>query len=288
MSRGAERWQRVSLRERRGLVVLGIIGMLGWTSLVIYRPQRVKIGKIQNEWRLLDRQRAALRADLPDLKEERGQLERQEAELEQLRQALQRQEASLPSAGALRVLLSTVSKEAQGLQVAFDSIEQHVQEDAEHPTVTIDAAFKAPYEDIVNYLRRLERMTPFLKVARLEISGPKEEAKVIGAVKLQLVMPLTMTRQGDELPPVLDPSSVEKIALPRSPFVSRPRPDAAVVRQDIKVTGITWRGAASTAIVNNEVVRIGDQVDHLMVKQILPDKVVLTDGVDSYTIPLRT
>ena len=51
--------------------------------------------------------------------------------------------------------------------------------------------------------------------------------------------------------------------------------------------GVTWRGERSTAIINNEVVRVGDKVGNLRVKQILLESVTLTDGREDFVLSIE-
>ena len=54
----------------------------------------------------------------------------------------------------------------------------------------------------------------------------------------------------------------------------------------LKISGITWRDKESTAIINNEVVRTGDKVGSLVIQQILPEMVVISDGTQSQAVKL--
>jgi len=228
-----------------------------------------------------------MRAALPHVEQERQELQQQAGEIDRLRQEVESAERQLISAGGLGRLVGALARQGEGLQVAFESLKQHEEETAEKAEASLDVAFTSPYEDLVNYLRRVERISPFLRVARLDVTEPKGGPKTFGAVRISLAIPLRASAAEGEPSLDVETQPVEKLSLPRSPFTSRQRPREETERQALKVTGITWRGEASTAIVNDAVVRVGDEVDDFKVQQILPDKVILSDGAESYTVPLE-
>lgn len=287
MNRWGERWQRLSRKERLGLAILGGLCLFFWGYQSFYRPQAVRLAKVRAEYLALRRQVAAVKTALPDLDQERQQLQRQTEEIDLFRQELESVESRLTTSAELGILLGELTKQGEGLQVTFDSIKQSLKENPEHPEVGIEVTFMASYEDLVNYLRRVERISPFLRIARLEVAEPKEGPKTFGKTSLMLVTPLRLSHEMGILSQLPQIPLQEKVTLPRSPFTSRKRPADETKRQALKVSGITWRGESSTAIINNEVVRRGDKIDHLTVKQILPDMVILTDGVESQAITLE-
>ncbi len=291
-----ERWQGMSDRERKmslAAVVL-VIGILGYARMIQF--QNGRIGKVKSEWEARSQQVKNIRAALPDLTKERDELDRQAVEVDRLEKETQAIEESMTGPEEIGRLLGELAAQAEGLRVTFEAIKQSLKENAEQATVAIDVAFAAPYEDLINYLRRVEQVSPFLKVARLEIAEPKEGTKAAGElVRVILETPLRDSsragrpRFSPRLSAFQKAPSPEKITLPRSPFLVRKtaQTDAPTKRTDFKVTGITLAGKASTAIVNDQVVRVGDEVSSLTVKQILSDRVVLTDGAESYAASLE-
>lgn len=281
MSPGAQRWQRLTRRDRFSAVVLGALGLgvLGYQGL--YRPRASALAKAQAERRALQQQVQAMRNTLPDLEQERRLADHTREEVDRLRQDLARLESGMPSAEALGRVIQAMARQEQGLRVVFESIKQRLNEDAEPPEATIEIALTAPYEDAVNYLHRVERLSPFLRVAQVDIADPKgRESGASGQdVKLALVTPLRVSSLEEAVPSLAEAASVpEPLSLPRSPFASKARPLETTSRQALKVAGITWRGEDSTAIINDEVVRIGGRVGERTVSKILPDRIILSDG----------
>lgn len=290
------KWQGSSERDKKmALVAAGVaVGIIGYAFIVHFQMGR--ISTVQSEWKARSEQLKNIRAALPNVQKERDELDQQAAEVDRLEKETRSIEESMTGPEEIGRLLGELAAQAEGLRVTFEAIKQSLKENAEQATVSIDVAFAAPYEDLINYLRRVEQVSPFLKVARLEIAEPKEGARAAGEmVRVILETPLRDSSRSDR--PRFSPRLAafqkapppEKITLPRSPFLVR-RPaatEAPTKRTDLKVTGITLAGKASTAIVNDQVVRIGDEISSLTVKKILPDRVVLTDGTESYAVSLE-
>ena len=312
MNRWVERWQRLSRRGRMALMALGLVCLAFWSYQALYRPQAVKVKKVQGESLALRQQLERMKAELPDLELERQQQAQQTKAIEQLQKELAELESRLPGASELDQLLGEVTRREKGLQVTFESIRQQLNEESEPPVVSFGVGFKTTYEGLVSYLRRLERLSPFLSITQLEVTQAKAEAKEAEAeekeeakeeaeeeeaevtegpgglveARLTLATPLRTSAEGGRALATERPA-VEKVSLPRSPFFSRRQLTSKTKPRDLKLSGITGKGATGTAIINEEVVRVGDKVDHLRVTQILPDRVTLTDGVELYTLTLE-
>lgn len=284
MSAWIDRWQGMGNRQRAALIALGLLGAGLPAYQVFYRPRANAMAKARSEWRTLRQQVEAMQAALPDLEQEQRMVDQKQQAVDRLREDLKTLEAGLPSAGELGQVIQELSRQTQGLQVAFESIKQQLKEDAEHPEAVVEMTLAAPYEDAITYLRRVEQLSPFLRAATVELSDAKakESAGPGPRMKVVLVTPLRMSTEIGTWTMAREVPTGERLAMPRSPFASTQRPRDQTKRQALKVAGITWRGASSTAIINDEVVRIGDQLGEATISNIFPDKVVLSDGQELY------
>jgi len=78
------------------------------------------------------------------------------------------------------------------------------------------------------------------------------------------------------------------LAIKRNPFLSTFKPRKKEVKKEaLDVTGIISTGKQPTAIINNEVYKIGDMVGDKEVKQILPNMVILKIGKKSTVLTLE-
>lgn len=52
----------------------------------------------------------------------------------------------------------------------------------------------------------------------------------------------------------------------------------------LSLSGILWDASAPLAIINGQTLRVGDELDSFRVMQIDPDRVVLSDGVETFSL----
>ncbi|HEX9779971.1 MAG TPA: hypothetical protein VGB20_02010 [bacterium] len=279
-------WSTRSSRERfwTVLFVLAAGGFLGWRFL--YRPRLGNLSEIPER-------RHAVTKEIGELRDVRQALNDQLAQLELAREAVARdkrglleRERELVTTGELTRLVEELAKQGQGFGIAFEVIQQNLLEQAGRTEVMIELRFAASYDAIVQYLSRIERLSPYLRVVQLDVAEPPERPGFVGVATVSLVVPLRESAGAGGLAAVLDQPPPEPLALVRNPFVERAQaPDPAGVRK-LRVTGITVRGAASTAIINDEVVRVGDAIEDWTVTRIVQDGVILSDGTNTHTVPL--
>jgi type II secretory pathway component PulC len=71
----------------------------------------------------------------------------------------------------------------------------------------------------------------------------------------------------------------------RDPFVWSRVGSSAV--SDLTLSGIIWDNETSYAIIEGSVVHAGDEVAGKTIKRIEPDRVILSDGLNDYTLQLE-
>jgi len=89
-------------------------------------------------------------------------------------------------------------------------------------------------------------------------------------------------KKRDPLIPLVDRKSATGLRTIFTP------PDRQVkLPMEIKISGILWNGKEYFAIVNDEVIKAGEQLDTVIVKEIQDDGIVVEYGERDFTIPLR-
>lgn len=87
---------------------------------------------------------------------------------------------------------------------------------------------------------------------------------------------------------IKEPEQVLPLKIERSPFTSKFRPAQEGKKlEEFRLLGIISSGKQPTAVINDEVYKIGDIIGNKKVKQILPDTVILTDGRESTVLTLE-
>ncbi len=72
----------------------------------------------------------------------------------------------------------------------------------------------------------------------------------------------------------------------RDPFSSGPSTSEPATLSDMVLTGILWDDSAPLAMINDNLVGVGDKIGGYAVAEIKKDKVVLTDGEQNHTLTL--
>ncbi|MFC1703884.1 hypothetical protein ACFL1E_03755 [Candidatus Omnitrophota bacterium] len=79
----------------------------------------------------------------------------------------------------------------------------------------------------------------------------------------------------------------EGFPLMRDPFVfGPPRPDSPLAVQSLHLQGVIWDEKTPQAVINDNIVGIGDSLGAHTVKQIKPDSVVVSDGTNDFELKL--
>ena len=286
IQRVRQQWNRLSRQKQMGFMLLAVVATGLFTYLRILEPWTQQAGKTAAERKTLQQQISKLRESLAAFDNERQQLQQQREAILGRREELGRLERQMVSAEDLGQLVGELARQGEGLSIAFESITQDVNTGEERPEVTIDLAFSASFNSAVNYLRRIEHLSPYLAVTKLEIGEAKEAQQGdTQSIVATLTSPLRNTPGGGQFhtDPKMLPSPVK---ISRSPFRIESKRNKEISKEEYRLTGITWRGPSSTAIINDEVMRVGDHVREMRITQILPNSVILSDGTETLTLPL--
>ncbi len=73
----------------------------------------------------------------------------------------------------------------------------------------------------------------------------------------------------------------------RNPFVFPQRQEEAGSISNLALFCITWNDEEATAFINGSIVHVGDKISDKTVKQIEPNRVILTDGTKDYVLELQ-
>ncbi len=287
-----EKWSRLSNGERIGLMALFFVASVTIVYRAIYFPQAQQLQDIR-------KQSAALQKDILAYNTELQQLEKQSKEtaikrdsLDLIRSEVERLEADMITSRELGDLLGELSKSGDGLEMKFETIKQNLKSSNDDPKntdteVSIDVVVHSPYEDLVNYLRRIERLSSFLRITRFEVFEPAEPQGPIATTKLTLLTPLRQSYTEGALSSAKIKPLPDKVEVKESLFFTA-KPKKLIEKKfaNIAVTGITVQGANSTAIVNGEVMRVGDQLGKLQIKDITHGGVRISDGIDEHVLQM--
>ncbi len=90
--------------------------------------------------------------------------------------------------------------------------------------------------------------------------------------------------------PVVSPRQTPSADWGENPFMANRQPaasgsaSAAEMESDLVLNGILWDSKNPSAVVNNQVVGVGDPLGPWKVVEILKDRVILSDGASTQTL----
>lgn len=275
-------FNRLGKRERVGIVLLAVTLFLSIGYRIFWQPSRYEHKKIKSELQKTLDQIQVIKSKFPDIESEKGENAELREDIEDAVREISTYETRIPSVDSVSQLLGEITRRSEGLNMDFESIRQNMQREKEgYLKLQLDVKFTSPYASIVNYLRRLESLSDYLTVEDITVTQTKEGAP---QAKTALELSMLLVEKGIDLTVGKETQAPLPLAIQRDPFVSK-RMDKGKGKE-FKLSGITWAGKGSTAIINDEVVRVGTQIGEWKITQILPDAVVLSDGSETASVTL--
>jgi Tfp pilus assembly protein PilO len=264
----------------------------------ILKPQLVEVRRVRNELGQLDRKIMALKAQMPAIEKEKIKLDEARINNKKLKETLQSLEKELPESYQISRLLGELARQAGSSGVDFAYIKPKslvkAQDNEEYSQLDIEMQFNAPYYDFKDYLGRLERLSVFLSVTDIVAEEIKEAAGQ-GDVTVTMVLSTLLNRQHSGAYTYRNLTEVQK-ELPltedgeeRLPFVpTSAEAGRYLANKKFVLSGITYSKSNPTAIINNQMYRVGDTLnDDWKVKQILRDMVIITRGRQAETLTIE-
>lgn len=226
----------------------------------------------------------AKKLKLPDVASQEKELAELRREYEKTVNQIKDLEANIPSVNSVSRLLGEITGRAEGLGMDFESIKQDMDRDKEgYLQLKLNMKFFGSYSSAVNYLNRLQNMSEYLSVSNIEIAHTKEGGS---RPQTNLELSMLLLEKGIDLSLDGKEKTPPPMIVKSDPFTSKKGPKKDVGK-DLKLAGITWSSAEPTAIINNDVVKIGAQVEEWKVVKILPDAVILSDGFDTISLTVN-
>jgi len=114
-------------------------------------------------------------------------------------------------------------------------------------------------------------------------------ASILLIALLAVTFFLVKARKGAGTNPVLTPVSIaaEKTLLPAADIKASVSARKRTSLPSLALTGIMYSSTTPKAIINGSILTPGSAISGLTVKEILIDKVILTDGVEDYELKVR-
>jgi Tfp pilus assembly protein PilO len=286
---GLEKRQKILV----SLLIFTILLSLYFNKLL--KPQLKRLSRLNSELVELNQQISNLNAQMPDIEKEKTDLEELKRKNKQLKERLVSLEKELPESYRIPQLLGELAKQTQGLAIDFSYIKPKATSGAledEYTRFDIEMQFNAPYRDFRSYLVQLEHLSAYLNITDIVVEETKEgsfASETTATMVLSSLLNKGLPSPGVPAGESKEETLLAKDTLERNPFLPSSKEVSKYLRRSKYVlSGITFAGSKSTAIINNEVYRIGDLLEKKYpIKQILPNMVIISHGKQTEILMLE-
>ena len=283
-------YNKLNSGERRLFFAFAAVLAVSFYLSVFLKPTLDEVSRLkklrqenQNRLEMLNSQLPSA----PKLEQEIGIIKQN---LKNLKLNIYDAESKLINVSQEQQLLTELIKHAQGLAIDLESVKQDIKEEKEgFARIYIYLKFSSNYKKLVSYIRKIEGISPFVKIEEMELAQSKAEplTAVEATIVLSAILSYESGNQG-QLSLSAKEAAGEVVSLQRSPFTPRFTTEKTK-RKNLKVTGITYRenAAGSTAIINGAILKIGDQIEGVKIESILPNSIIIDNGVEKETLKLE-
>ena len=281
---------KLKSNERRFLLVLVLVLGVSFYFTLVLKPALNDIYRLKKQEQENQNQLGMLKSQFPSVLKTKQEIETIKQNLKDLKSKISNIESQLIGSSQEQQLLTEAIKNAQSLGIDLESVKEDIKEEKEgFIRVYIELKLVANYRKVANYIKRIELISPFVKIEEMILTQSKNEP--LSMVEATLTISSLLSNESKNQSPlslaVKEPPA-EIGELKRSPFTPRFVTEKTK-RKNLKVTGITYRNneAGSTAIVNGVIVRIGDQLEGVKIESILFNSVVIDNGVEKEILKLE-
>lgn len=272
-------------KRERILLCLGIFLLfLSLYIRVIYRPTLKYFMTLKKQSWDLKNQITGLKFQFVNIDEKKRILEEVKNTYQKLQKDLDTYKNKLFAQAQLGNLLRKITESGAAHKLDFISITPKKSQVQElYLRFPVEIKLSSPYSGFLDYLKELERICDVLKVNRVNIELDKtvsENPTVLIEVSTVLSDRPAAAAQTKV---VSLPSDVIKLFTPEKPALT----SSSAKLEGIELSGIIWKGAEPRAIINEQVVKVGDLISKKKVTEIKPDAVILEEGETKYTLTFQ-
>lgn len=283
-------YNKLKSGERRLFFVFAAVLAVSFYLSAFLRPTLAEVSRLKKQQQENQNRLGMLKSQLssdPKLQQDIGIIKQN---LKNFKLNISDAESKLINVSQEQQLLTEFIKHAQGLAIDLESVKQDIKEEKDgFARLYIYLKFASNYKKLVSYIRKIEAISSFVKIEEMELVQSKNEplTSVEASIVLSAILSYELGNQGQlSLSP--KDSDAEVVNLQRSPFTPRFTTEKTK-RKNLKVTGITYRdnGAGSTAIINGTILKAGEQIEGVKIERILPNSIIIDNGVEKETLKLE-
>jgi len=280
---------KLKSNERRLFIIFALVLISSFYFMLFLKPAMDDISRLKKQQQENQNQLGMLKSQLPLAIKTKQEIETTKQNLKVLKLKISDIESRLISGSQEQQLLTEVIKNAQVMGIDLESVKENSKEEREgFIRLYIDLKFASNYKKILTYIKGIESISPFVKIEEVSLDQSKNEPLSTIEVSLRLSTLLSYTSDSQGQFSSAKNAAADIGDLKRSPFTPKFITEKTK-RKNLKVTGITYRSneVDSTAIINNAIARIGDKIEGLKIERILPNSVIIDNGVEKEILKLE-
>lgn len=284
-------WASLTASQKKLLTALCVVAIFCLYFNMVFKPWQKSLLKLQLQSEQLKAKAGLMEVQSHpvDVLNAKKVMELKRKKYKALQSQLAEIREQLPRYTRVQALLEDIVVQAKAYSIDFVSVTPKAeQKHSGYSECVIDMKLTGEYVNFVNFLNHLEAFSRFFKVTDVAMEEPKEKTSgAVGAtVTFSALLGITDT---GAVPAKRAVAPVVPLELTRNPFESAFKPSGTVPKgQEFILSGILASGAQPTAIINNEVYKVNDRIKDMTVKQILPERVVLSDGKAEAVLTLES
>jgi len=284
-------YKKLKTRERLLVIFFAVVIGAFLYHRLLYKPFAKNEATYRFQIEKLKSRLEELRAQFPELEEQKGSIDKVVSENETVSRRIIDIDRTIPARADASRLISEITR--QSTEFELSSLQQKMDEGDTYSRIYVELEFNASYDKAVGFIKKVEGVSPFLKVEEMNITEAKAKSRGSGlSVSLLLSCLLREDSEVEWASAGKEAAGDVETAEIRNIFASGAKP--AIVdkskkksRAALELDGITYTAWNPTAIINNDVVKVGMFVGEFEVKAIGPDTVTLTDGTEEILLTIQ-
>lgn len=285
------RFANLAPKEKRLLITLAMAAAAAFYFNAVLKPNFKTIADFKKEIKETRLRLSALENQAPGVQKLQIELRTLAGQISDIRTRARDTEGKLLTVGDVPRFLSELIRCSQGLNIDFSSVKQKIDQDKSgFSRLNVGMKFDSRYELALDYIGKAEGISGFAKAQEVNISQAKSGDRAMVTVNLNMEALLTSGSEprGDIIPCGAQ-SKTLAVAAGRNPFAPAIKIEKVTKKLTIKLIGVTFRGdsANSTAIINDNVLRVGDKVEGYEIVEITPDAVNIDNGTGIETLKVE-
>jgi Tfp pilus assembly protein PilO len=276
-------WSQLKPRERTAVMLLGAAMFFALYFRFVDRPVAQRVNVYKSQIRNSEIQMKDLESKVPQDALVSAKIEELEKEQASLTEDIAEFEKKMPSQFNTSQLVGAVTSLAR--EVKLESVKQRIAKEQAYSRIFLDIKFYSAYVDAIRYVAAIEAISPFMQVEEFEILEAVGKTVELGGAPVRVVVSCLL---GDGSPTArLEAGKAPELEVKRDILSSTAKPAEALSDEKYALEGITFNPTNPTAIVNGDVYQTGSKLGPYIVKKVLSDSIVLSDGVDDHTLSLK-